>query len=126
MFGLVWETVLEAERSRRRKAEADAEALRGHCDRLLVLVHELLDRVAPKPIAPGFGLPPGLSPTQHVSATEILKVPAVGKRGIRERNAAARDADLRDEVLEQARIKEHRRVGLTPAEQELLDRQIPQ
>jgi hypothetical protein len=122
-FGFITQREFEEEHQRRLRAEGEADAARLQIAALNSLVQELLDRSMPKPPPPGFGLP-GINPAA-ISSTEIYKIPAVGKRGIRERNAAARDADLRLEEQAQANQQQHRRAILTPEEQRILDAQIP-
>jgi hypothetical protein len=128
MFGYVIRHEYEAERDRRIRAEAEADAARQQVAQLLKLVGELAERLPPKTPVPGFGVIPGVTPglpAAGYSAGEIMKIAAVGKRGIRERNAAAREADIRDEREASERDVGQRRATLSPEEQQLLDKQIP-
>jgi hypothetical protein len=96
--------MVESERERHEEAMKDA-----------------LDRFAPKPKdpVPGFGVVANL-PTYE----EILRMPAVGKRGVRERNAAALEAKTREELAEKEDDVAKRRATLTPEEQAVVDQQI--
>ncbi len=97
--------MLEAERQRHEEAMRDA-----------------LDRFAPKPKepVPGFGIPGAT----ELSYEQIMRIPAVGKRGLRERNAAALEAKQRDEITEQQDDAESRRAVLTPDQEAVVDQQI--
>jgi hypothetical protein len=123
MFDYVQRREFEAEHDRRVKAEATVEALQQQLSMLLKLLNEFTERSLPKatPPAPGFGLPPGAP----YSSTEILSIPAVGKRGIRERNAAARMADARNEAEAKENDALSRRASLSAEERKILDAQIP-
>jgi len=124
MLGYVTQRELDEERDRRINAEATSTALQKQVDRLLEMIDDLLERALPKPV-PGFGIPPGLAERGLTSSTEILKMPAVGKRGVRERNAAARLADVRDEAQANADDFAKRRATLSADEQAALDKLIP-
>jgi len=114
-----------------REARLRAESLNDSLLRLLESeraahrqeVADLLVRSLPKPRepVPGFGLPAALP----VSAAELSRMPAVGKRGVRERNAAVRDAELREEQRESQKQLTERRSALSPEEARRLDEQIP-
>jgi hypothetical protein len=119
---------LEEEQQLRRNAEAAFDNLlrvfqqerEAHARQLT----DVLDRALPKPQTPqpGFGLPPGLV---TASADALRRVPAVGKRGIRERNAAVRDADERENHSSQETEVARQRGALNEDEMRLLDEQIP-
>jgi hypothetical protein len=83
---------------------------------------DLLDRLLPKPREPV----PGTSVIGPPPSSAVLsRTPAVGKRGIRERNAAVQDAQLREEEESEERKIERRRNSLTSEEARRLDEQIP-
>lgn len=133
MFDYVNKKEFDAEHELRVKAEAAAALAREAEQRALAMLEseraahrqelaDVLDRFAPKPKdpVPGFGVP-GRGPTYE----EIMHVPAVGKRGLRERNAAALEAKAREEAESKEDQAAGQRAVLNPQEAELLDSQIP-
>lgn len=143
MFDNVSRKEFDAERELRIRAEASAARayeqiadLNERTTELLSLIArerethhqemaDLLDRVLPKPKdpVPGFGVPG--AGDQHLTYEEIMSTPAVGRRGVRERNALARDAKVREEQQDKADDAGKRRAVLTPEEQQELDNQLP-
>lgn len=141
MFGYVSRKDLEAERELRIRAEATAvrarEEVASANERLAEMAAllgdererhqqektDLLDRLLPKPKdpVPGYGVPGALvGPTYE----EIMNTPAVGKRGVRERNAAARDAKAREDSEQAQATVENQRAVLLPEEAAILDQQL--
>lgn len=133
MFDYVSKREFDLEHDLRVKAEAAAAEARQLAVSAMEMVKservahrqemaDLLDRTLPKPTdpVPGFGVPGNLP----LSYEEILKIPAIGGRGLRERNAAAREAKLRDEAVGKESDGATRRATLTPEEQAAVDRQI--
>lgn len=140
MFDFVSRDKFDAEHELRVRAEASLE--RAHAQiadlyetnsQLLTMMgtererHEeamrdALDRFAPKPKDPvsGFGVPGAADLTYE----QIMRMPAVGKRGLRERNAAALEAKQREDMAEQQSDAGGRRAVLTPEEEHLVDQQI--
>lgn len=136
MFGYVPMEKYDAEHELRIRAEAAAEEARLVAHRLFATIEneriqhreemkDLLERALPKPVppVPGFGVP-GMIPG-HASYQEIMGTPAVGKRGVRERNAAARDAMAREKQEESETTLGKQRAVLLPEEQALIDKHLP-
>lgn len=140
MFDYVSRETFNSEHELRLRAEASLERASAHIVDLyetntLLLkmlgeerqrheeaMRDALDRFAPKPKdpVPGFGVPGATELTYE----QIMKMPAVGRRGIKERNAAALDAKQREEMTEQQNDAESRRAVLTPDEEAAVDKQI--
>lgn len=134
MLGFVSQEKYDAEHELRLRAESEATALREQVKWLQEQIEEenerhqqnvvdVLDRFQPKPealkIPPGTGIPPFLS------STEIFKIPAAGKRGMRERNRAALEAQAREEKEERQHKLESQREVLSEDELESVDDSIP-
>jgi hypothetical protein len=141
MFDYVPRKDLDVERERRIRAEAEVENAREEVatvnSRLAEMtallgaererhrqeMTDLLDRLLPKPKdpVPGFGVPSALGGPSY---EDIIRTPAVGKRGVRERNAAARDAKAREDTENAEATVGNQRAALLPEEAAMLDQQI--
>jgi hypothetical protein len=140
MFDYVSQAVLDAERERRIRAEVAVEQAAAQIARLSEInaqlfsllerererhqeaITDTLDRLMPKPKdpLPGFGLPGA----GVLTSEQLAHLPAVGKRGLRERNAAVREAKTREEAEEAENDGASRRAVLTPDEQAVVDSQV--
>jgi hypothetical protein len=133
VFGVSQEKY-EAERDARVRAEAIVETLRGQIALLQgelkterERVSALVEHIAPKPQAPDSTLAwtgKGDGPAQ-LTSEQIMAIPAVGGRGLRQRNNAARLAKLRDVKKAEEEDAGARRAVLTEEEEQILDESIP-
>lgn len=97
---------------------ADQQARHEHA------VVDLLDRLQPKPAGAGPFFNSASAP--QLSASQVRTIPAVGKRGIRERNALARALEMAEAEATQAAQRAQGRASLSAAEVAALDAQIIQ
>lgn len=85
-------------------------------------VTDLLDRFSPKPVLTftGNGVI-SAAPAPPLSSQQLSRLPAIGKRGVRERNAHVREAEEREELAAKEKDTQTRLEGLTEAELRSLD-----
>lgn len=143
MFDYVSRKDFDEERALRIRAEATAEAARAQLDdlneqiaQLTSLVErerarhqemtlDLLDRYSPKPPDRSNLFLGASEGSAHLSSAEIRRMPAVGKRGMAERNRRLAEAEAREMKEEDEGAADERRATLSPEEQKSLEKSIP-
>lgn len=127
MLGFVTQEKYDAEHELRIKAEAREEALREQVSTLTDLLREervrqsdLLDRFQPKQESNGHSMLD--ADTKHMTADQIMAIPAYGKGDMRRRLQMAAMARKREEEEASRQKVESQNGKLTEDEARLIDR----